>query len=95
MAIYIKKKNVNNYLLFFKVGESSGKPSVSIIKSLDNDIQKVNKEMSDLQKAALLRGEKLSELDQRAEQLNMAASEHARIASELSKKYKKKSQWFS
>lgn len=51
--------------------------------------------MTELQKAAMLRGEKLSELDQRAEQLNMAAAEHARLASELSKKYKKKSQWFS
>jgi syntaxin-binding protein 5 len=71
-------------------GENSGKPSTSIIKNVDGEVHKVKKELTELQKLALERGEKLSALQLKTEEMTMAASEFAKNAHSLANKYKNK-----
>ena len=79
--------------MYVEVGEASGKPSTSIVKNLDTEAAKANKEMSDLVKLGIQRGEKLSALQLKTEQMTEAASAYAKTASELANKYKKANKW--
>jgi hypothetical protein len=76
------------------VGESSGKPSTSIVKNVDQEAIRTKKELTELQKLALERGEKLNALQMKTEEMTMAASEFAKNASALANKYKDKSKRF-
>ncbi|CAF0873638.1 unnamed protein product [Brachionus calyciflorus] len=75
-------------------GESSGKPSACIIKNVEGDVHKAKKEMTELQKLAMERGEKLSALELKSEQMTQAASAFAKNASDLANKYKNKNKFF-
>lgn len=75
-------------------GDASGKPSVPIVKNVESEVNRARGEMSELQKLALERGEKLSALQMKSEALTEAASAYAKNAQALAAKYKKKSEWF-
>jgi hypothetical protein len=89
---YLTKKITSLNLIL--VGESSGKPSTSIVKNVDQEAGRVKKELTELQKLALERGEKLNALQMKTEEMTMAASEFAKNASALANKYKDKSKRF-
>lgn len=77
-------------------GEASGKPSICVIKNspYEAEVQKAKGELSELQKLGRERGEKLSQLDKKTEEMSLQASAFAKNAHDLANKYKKKSQWF-
>ena len=56
-------------------------------------MQKTKKELSELQKLALERGEKLSALQMKTEEMTQAASAFAKNAHELANKYKNKNKF--
>jgi hypothetical protein len=61
---------------------------------VDNDVNRTKKELTELQKLALERGEKLNALAMKTEEMTIAASAFAKNASDLANKYKDKSKRF-
>jgi len=45
---------ISSFYYYFLVGESSGKPSTSIIKNVDGEVHKVKKELTELQKVFII-----------------------------------------
>lgn len=100
------RKNVNEFNAFyliiqFTVGETSGKPNRSVAKytagpnlqELGTRASTAASEISRAHQLAIERGEKLSQLEDRAERMSNQAQEFSGTAHSLMQKYKDK-KWY-
>lgn len=95
-----KQYRLKELHFFILVGESSGKPNKAVAKHIPGNLTDLNQratsassEISRAHKLALERGDKLNQLEERAEKMRSEAENFSQTAHELMLKYKDK-KWY-
>lgn len=91
---------INCCFFFLIVGEASGKANKTVAKHIPGSLQDMNarvhsstSEISRAHKLAVERGDKLNQLEERAEKMRYEAETFSQSAHELMLKYKEK-KWY-